>query len=126
MMFISNRRVIITFSLIFALSLIFAGSCCVSASEVSDPDTSLAESKPPVKISKPDIQWFKDQMKISDKYRETHEGILGISWIHFFVMIFLILFGIGALLMFGIKQKRLKEIISEIQKEAEDDNESRI
>ena len=124
MMFFSHRRVIITFALIFALNPIFVGSCFVLASEGSDPDTSLAESKPPDKISKPDIQWFKDQMKISDKYREKHEGIFGISWIHFFIMIFLVLFGIGALVMFVIKQKRLKGIVMEIQKEVEDDDES--
>ena len=70
--------------------------------------------------SEPDIQWFKDQMKISDKYREVHEGIFGVSWIHFFIMVFLVLFAMGALASFMLKQKKINEILKRIQKEMED------
>ncbi len=39
-----------------------------------------------------DIQWFRDKMKISPKYLEQREGILGMSWGHFFTMILLLIF----------------------------------
>ncbi len=67
--------------------------------------------------SQPDIQWFKDQMKISDKYLEQREGVLGMSWTHFLTMIVLILFAAGAFAAFILRYRRTQQIIEEIRKE---------
>jgi disulfide bond formation protein DsbB len=65
----------------------------------------------------PDVQWFKDQMKISDKYVEQQEGVLGVSWAHFLTMVFLVLFALGALVAFFQRQRRTREILEMIRKE---------
>ncbi|MFW6053054.1 MAG: hypothetical protein ACOC8I_04010 [Desulfosalsimonas sp.] len=65
----------------------------------------------------PDIEWFKDEMKISDKYAERQEGIMGVSWAHFFTMILLALFAGGALVGIVIRYIRTRQLIEEIRKE---------
>ncbi|RLB23210.1 MAG: hypothetical protein DRG71_06275 [Deltaproteobacteria bacterium] len=70
------------------------------------------------KQSPKDIQWFKDKMKISPKYVERRPGILGMSWGHFFTMVFLLLFAAGALIVFILRYKRTKEILKLIKEEA--------
>ena len=71
---------------------------------------------------KPDIQWFKERMKISEKYAESGEGILGMSWAHFFTMVLLVLFAIGALVVFIQRQRRTREILERIRKEMTNGN----
>lgn len=68
---------------------------------------------------KPNIQWFKEEMKISPKYLEKNQGILGMSWAHFFTMVFLFAFGTGGLIVFILRYKRTKEIIKLIKEERE-------
>ncbi len=70
------------------------------------------------KGSPEDIRWFKDKMKISPKYVERRSGILGMSWGHFFTMVFLLLFAAGALLIFFLRYRRTKEILNMIKEEA--------
>lgn len=69
-----------------------------------------------------DIQWFKDQMRISDKYAEQKDGIWGMSWAHFVTMVLLVLFALGALVVFIQQQKRTKEIMELIRKEMKNGN----
>ena len=69
-----------------------------------------------------DIQWFKEQMKIADKYVQKSEGILGMSWVHFLTMVLLVLFALAALGVFIQQQKRTKEIMESIRKEMENDD----
>jgi len=69
-----------------------------------------------------DIQWFRDQLKISDKYVEEQDGIWGMSWAHFLTMVFLVLFAFGALMVFILQQRRTKNILETIRKEMENDN----
>ncbi len=76
------------------------------------------------KTQKPDIQWFKDRMKISEKYAESREGILGMSWAHFFTMVLLVLFAIGAIVVFIQRQRRTREILERIRKEMTNGNSS--
>lgn len=64
-----------------------------------------------------DLQWFKDHMKISEKYVQDQQGIWGMSWGHFFTMIFLVLFALGALVVFVQRQRRTREILEIIRKE---------
>lgn len=63
------------------------------------------------------IEWFKQEMKISPKYLERKEGILGMSWGHFFTMLFLVLFASGALIVFLMRYKRTKDILKLIKEE---------
>ena len=64
-----------------------------------------------------DIKWFKEKMKISPKYIERQPGILGMSWGHFFTMVFLLLFAVGAFVVFILRYKRTKEILKLIKEE---------
>jgi hypothetical protein len=70
----------------------------------------------------PDIEWFRDRMGISPKYVERHEGILGMSWPHFLVMAFLVLFFLGALVIVYLRDRRIKAILNEILKEEKDEH----
>ncbi|MBW2094060.1 MAG: hypothetical protein JRI80_04155 [Deltaproteobacteria bacterium] len=65
------------------------------------------------------IEWFKQEMKISPKYLEKKEGVLGMSWGHFFTMLFLVFFASGALIVFLLRYKRTKDILKLIKEEAD-------
>ncbi len=65
-----------------------------------------------------DLQWFKEEMKISPKYREDAQGIMGMSWGHFFIMVFLVAFLVGALIEFYLRNRRTKNILETLLKEA--------
>jgi hypothetical protein len=67
--------------------------------------------------NKPDIQWFKKEMKIDPKYTERHEGILGMSWMHFLAMSFLIVFFFGALITYYRRTSRTTRILEQLLKE---------
>ena len=73
-----------------------------------------------------DIRWFRDQMGISEQYTEVQEGIFGMSWAHFFTMVFLIVFALGALALYIQRQRRTREILELIRKEMEDGNSDRV
>lgn len=70
------------------------------------------------------IEWFKQEMKISPKYLERKEGILGMSWGHFFTMLFLVLFAIGAFVVYLVRYKRTKDILKLIKEERENGSEN--
>jgi amino acid transporter len=67
--------------------------------------------------SKPDIQWFKDEMRISPKYIEAQEGILDMSWLHFLLMLFLVIFFFGALIAYYRQTNRTKRILQQLLSE---------
>lgn len=58
-----------------------------------------------------DIQWFKKTMNIAPKYQEQRSGVLGMSWPHFILMIFLLLFFLATLLNYYLRSKRTKDIL---------------
>ncbi|MGM0427765.1 MAG: hypothetical protein ACQEQ7_11080 [Thermodesulfobacteriota bacterium] len=66
-----------------------------------------------------DIQWFRDEMKISSKYLKKDKGILGMSWTHFFTMLFLVVFFIAAMAALGMRQRRTKQILNRLLQEEE-------
>ena len=84
-----------------------------SSSYFADTGQNLQES---------DIQWFRDQLKISERYVEEQEGVWGMSWAHFLTMTFLVLFALGALVVLIQQQRRTKDIMETIRKEMENDN----
>ena len=84
-----------------------------SSAYLADTDRNFQES---------DIQWFRDQLKISDRYVEEQEGVWGMSWAHFLTMAFLVVFAFGALVVLVQQQRRTKDILETIRKEMENDN----
>jgi hypothetical protein len=65
----------------------------------------------------PDLQWFKEEMRISDQYVDRQEGVFGMSWAHFFTMIILGLFAVWALVGIVIRYKRTQQLLEAIRKE---------
>lgn len=68
-------------------------------------------------LSEDDIQWFRDEMKISPKFQEYKEGVWGMSWAHFITMVFLIIFFIATLVAMYIRNKQTKKILKALLKE---------
>ena len=66
-----------------------------------------------------DIQWFREEMKISPKYLEQDEGILGMSWTHFFTMVFLVLFFLAAVVVVVMRNVRTKQLLNRLLEEEE-------
>ena len=79
----------------------------------------FGQSKPgePKNNQEPDVQWFREKMKISPKYMERKEGVLGMSWTHFFTMLFLILFFLAAMTALVMRQRRTKQLLNTLLKE---------
>lgn len=65
----------------------------------------------------PDIEWFKQELKIDPQYMEQSEGILGMSWAHFLTMTFLVLFFFGALMAYHRRTTRTTRILEQLLKE---------
>ena len=115
---------IIFFIIVAALLFITNGSSTVLAISQSAFST---DSSPHITVQgneNQDIQWFKEEMQIADKYVQKSEGILGLSWAHFLTMVLLVLFALAALGVFIQQQRRTKEIMESIRKEMENGNSS--
>lgn len=80
----------------------------IYASFVWAHDAALASQE----TDRHDIEWFKKELRISPKYVEKREGILGLSWAHFLTMVFLTVSFIAALLMVIIRHRRTKELLA--------------
>jgi hypothetical protein len=80
------------------------------AREGSVPDSYAIEENP-------DIQWFREQMQIAPQYIEEQAGILGMTWPHFIIMLFLIVFFIGALVAYYRQTTRTTRILQQLLKE---------
>ena len=70
--------------------------------------------------SEADIQWFKNEMRISSKYLEREQGIWGMSWAHFFTMFLLVVFFLATLVAMYIRSKRTQGILRALMKEKEE------
>jgi hypothetical protein len=75
-------------------------------------------SEEPQNQGETDIQWFREEMKISPKYMERKEGVLGMSWTHFFTMLFLVFFFVGTIAALFIRHKRTKELLNLLIKDS--------
>jgi hypothetical protein len=60
----------------------------------------------------PTIEWFKKELRISPKYAEEPQGILGLSWAHFMTMVFLVIFFVLGLAALLIRYRRTKELLT--------------
>ena len=117
----SFRRRMRRFPLILVVAL------CASLLGTGEPMTSLPSFRATAPLfsgiahaqepSETDIQWFRDEMKISDKYLEREEGAWGMSWAHFFTMTLLVAFFIATLVAMYIRSKRTREILRTLMKE---------
>ncbi|MDY0220471.1 MAG: hypothetical protein RBR67_04995 [Desulfobacterium sp.] len=68
-------------------------------------------------LSGEEIQWFRDEMKISSKFQEHKEGLWGMSWTHFITMVFLIIFFTATIAAIYIRNKQTKKILNTLLKE---------
>jgi hypothetical protein len=104
--------------------VLFAGIACFqygvadaahgtsAGGDAAAPDQSIEDE--------PDIEWFRREMKISPKYEENDSGVLGMSWTHFFTMVFLAIFFVGVLIQMYLKNRRTAKILEEfVRKENE-------
>ncbi|MCB2190661.1 MAG: hypothetical protein KQI62_03800 [Deltaproteobacteria bacterium] len=64
-----------------------------------------------------DLKWFKEQMGIAPQYQETSTGVLGMSWPHFLVMAFLVVFFFVALIAVYVRNRRTRQLLIELVKE---------
>ena len=58
------------------------------------------------------IEWFKETMEIAPKYQERNQGVLGMTWAHFILMVFLVIFFISAIFNYYARSKRTKQILN--------------
>lgn len=65
----------------------------------------------------PNLQWFRQELKIDPKYLEHSEGILGMGWAHFLLMVFLVIFFFGALIAYHRHTTRTARILERLLKE---------
>lgn len=102
---------------LFASGLIQAGELPASSAGRAGPRLAQAATE---KAEEPDpekIRWFREKMRISPKYQEKDEGIMGMSWAHFFTMLFLILFFIAAMTALVMRHRRTKQLLDTLLKE---------
>ena len=68
---------------------------------------------------RPAIEWFRKEIGISPKYVEHESGVMGLSWAHFFAMVFLILSFFLAILALYLRYRRTKELLNLILNEGQ-------
>ncbi len=76
------------------------------------PDPAAPEAG--VSRSGPDpgeIQWFKDELKISPRYVDEREDVLGVSWPQFLALLFMALFSGATLVAALLRHRRTNRII---------------
>jgi hypothetical protein len=64
-----------------------------------------------------DLKWFKDKLGIAPQYRERSSGVLGMSWPHFLVMVFLVGFFVAALVAVYVRNRRTRQLLMDLVKE---------
>lgn len=106
----------ITFVLVFYFLLVNGGYIPASLQDMISP-VILNRVVWADEISDPDIQWFKNEMRISPKYMEHEEGIWGMSWSHFITMVFLIFFLIAALFAMYLRRQQTRKILKTLLEE---------
>lgn len=94
-----------------------AGERMVAVEASQTEGTSLGQTEP----SRP-VQWFKEELRITPKYTEDHEGVFGLSWAHLLTMVFLFIFFIVGLVSLLIRYRRTKELLKELLEEKKDGN----
>ncbi|MEJ2725967.1 MAG: hypothetical protein P8175_15250 [Deltaproteobacteria bacterium] len=104
--------------------LFFFGHVDLAVHTLSPPRPSWAQERSTAleEAQGPNIEWFKKEMKISPKYLEKKEGILGISWPHFITMVFLVIFFIAALIDLYLRNRRTRQILVELMKEGKNES----
>jgi len=116
----TRKRFLPLVSLVVAAAVVAGLFGGLGKAAAKNSDAGVSETDPAITAKAeeaPDIQWFKDQMKISNKYVEQQEGVMGVSWAHFLGMVFLVLFALGALIALFQRQRRTREILEMIRKE---------
>jgi hypothetical protein len=66
-----------------------------------------------------EMEWFKETMEIAPKYQERNQGVLGMTWAHFILMVFLVIFFISATVNYYARSKRTKQILNTLLEKEE-------
>jgi hypothetical protein len=101
----------------YVVLLLLLGSAHPLAAPAADQLTQIPAAK-----DEPDIQWFREQLQIAPKYQQQEKGVLGMTWSHFLIMLFLVLFFFSALLMYFQRIRRTRQIIDTLLKEGDHGN----
>lgn len=102
---------------LLASGLVPAGGPPASSEGPAGPRLARAASEEAEEPDPEKIQWFREKMRISPKYLEEEEGVLGMSWAHFFTMMFLVLFFIAAMTALVMRHRRTKQLLDTLLKE---------
>ena len=65
------------------------------------------------------VEWFKEELRITPKYVEDHQGVFGLSWAHFLTMVFLVVFFLSGLVSLLVRYRRTQELLRELLQERE-------
>lgn len=115
-----QKRFVLT--CILSLFFVFSGSPeQPSVSALVETDLLSANTVWAQETSEADIQWFKNEMRISSKYLEREQGIWGMSWAHFFTMFLLVVFFLATLVAMYIRSKRTQGILRALMKEEKEE-----
>jgi len=72
----------------------------------------LSENQDPRAIA---MTWFKSQMNLQPAAGEKpHDGVLGVSWFHLFVMVVLIAFAVAMIAMYFFKMRRASTLLQRL------------
>ncbi len=118
-----NRWGLCLLPALFASGLILSGEPPASSAGPAGPRLARAAAEEAEGTDPEKIQWFREKMRISPKYLEEEEGVMGMSWTHFFTMLFLVLFFIAAMTALVMRHRRTKELLNTLLKEESNDPE---
>jgi hypothetical protein len=103
---------------LMAISMVSGPQSILNDRLPSGVGAAVAQQGPPANPQ--DIQWFKKEMGIASKYKEANKGIYGMSWAHFLIMAFLVLFFFAAIGVGYYRSRKTREIlVSMLEKEGE-------
>lgn len=102
---------------LFASGFIPAGGPPAPSAGPPGPRLARAASEEAEEPDPEKVQWFREKMRISPKYLDREEGVLGMSWAHFLTMLFLVLFFIISLVAIVIRHRRTRQLLDILLKE---------
>jgi hypothetical protein len=62
----------------------------------------------------PTVEWFKEELRITPKYTEGHQGVWGLSWAHFLTMVLLAGFSVSGLVFLLVRYRRTQELLTQL------------
>lgn len=118
--FLGMKRKVLVFTIWGALSCV-AGTFGFVAAEIMCTDQAIAAEGISQSNTEetPTIEWFKEELRITPKYTEGHQDVLGLSWAHFLTMVLLVGFLVSGLVFLLVRYRRTQEILTRLLEEEE-------